>query len=126
MDGWEWTKVGTAVTAAVAVMLSGYWFAGELINVDYPEARGYGIEGDVPVDLAALQRAWPAGMHQTGDPAELSGYMNHNETAVPPGSAAGPGHGEQVLPVALGTPPAAHAQAVGGGVGRGKIGRASC
>src|SRR3546814_1266939 len=84
MDGWEWTKVGTAVTAAVAVMLSGYWFAGELINVDYPEARGYGIEGAVPVDLAALQRAWPAGMHQPGDPAELRGYMTHIEKAVLP------------------------------------------
>src|SRR3546814_9426204 len=84
MDGWEWTKVGTAVTAAVAVMLSGYWFAGELINVDYPEARGYGIEGAVSVDLAALQRAWPAGMHQPGDPAELSGYMTHIEKADMP------------------------------------------
>src|SRR3546814_328983 len=118
MDGWEWTKVGTAVTAAVAVMLSGYWFAGELINVDYPEARGYGIEGAVPVDLAALQRAWPAGMHQPGDPAELRGYMTHIEKAVLPVSEAGTGTGAQALPVDLGTLLAAADPARGESVGK--------
>lgn len=118
MDGWEWTKVGTAVTAAVAVMLSGYWFSGELINVDYPEARGYGVEGAVPVDLASLQRAWPSGMNQPGDPAELRGYMAHIEKAVLPVSEAGAGTAAEAVPADLGTLLAAADPARGESVGK--------
>lgn len=103
MDGWEWTKVGTAVGGAVAVMLGGYWFSGEMMKVDYPEGRGYGVEGIAPVDLAALQRAWPAGLHQPGDPAELRGYMVNIEKAVLPVSEAGAGGAAEAVPLDLGT-----------------------
>lgn len=104
MDRWEWTKVGTAVAAAVAVMLGGAWFAGEVMKVSYPEGRGYGVEGVSPVDLASLQRSWPAGLAQPGDPAELRGYMHNIEKAVLPVSAAGPdGPALAAAPVDLGT-----------------------
>ena len=118
MDGWEWTKVGTAVGAAVAVMLSGYWFSGEMMKVDYPEARGYAVEGVAPVDLASLQRAWPAGMHQPGDPAALRGYMTHIEKAVLPVSEAGTGTAAGEVPVDLGTLLAAADPAKGEGLGK--------
>jgi cytochrome c len=102
MDRWEWTKVGAAVGSALAVMFGGYWFSGQVMGAAYPEGRGYDVEGVAPVDLASLQRAWPAGLHQPGDPAELHGYMAHIEKAVLPVSAAGP-PAAAAAPVDLGT-----------------------
>ena len=118
MDRWEWTKVGASVAAAVAVMLSGYWFSGQLMQVRYPEARGYGVEGAAPIDLAALQRAWPAGLHRPGDPAELKGYMAHIEKAVLPVSDAGTGTPAEAVPADLGTLLAAADPARGESVGK--------
>ena len=73
MDRWEWTKVGAAIGAALLVMFAGSWFSGQVIGVNYPERHGYAVEGVAPVDLAALQRSWPAGLGRPGDPAELRG-----------------------------------------------------
>ncbi|HEV2747284.1 MAG TPA: cytochrome c family protein [Allosphingosinicella sp.] len=103
MDGWEWTKVGTSIGGALALALAGYWFAGQVVAPDYPERRGYQVEGVAPVDLAAMQRAWPAGMQQPDDPSDLRGYMANIEKAVlpaPPTGAAGAG---PAAPVDLGT-----------------------
>ena len=102
MDGWEWTKIGTAVSGAVAVALGGYWFAGELMKIDYPERRGFTVEGVAPVDLAALQRSWPAGLATPAAPATLRGYMVNIEKAVLPAPAAGTA-AAPVAPVDLGT-----------------------
>ena len=102
MDRWEWTKVGSSVSAAVLVALGCYWFAGEAIKVDYPERRGFGVEGVAPVDLAALQRSWPAGLATPDDPAELRGYMGNIEKAVVQAPAAGAA-AAPAAPVDLGT-----------------------
>lgn len=89
MDRWERTKVVSSVILAVGVLVVGNWFSGLVFDVEYPERRGYPIEGVAPVDLAAVQRSWPAGLTGPGDEAELRGYMAHIEKAVLPVPATG-------------------------------------
>ena len=89
MDRWEWTKVGTSVMLAVGVIFVGNWVSGMMFDDEYPDRQGYPIEGVAPVDLASVQRRWPAGLNQPGDEAKLRGYMAHIEKAVLPQSAAG-------------------------------------
>lgn len=103
MDRWEWTKVGTSVFLAVGVLLVGNWFSGLLFDVQYPERQGYPIEGVAPVDLAAVQRSWPASLSQPGDAAMLRGYMAHIDKAVLPQPAAGTAAAIPAAPVDLGT-----------------------
>ncbi len=103
MDGWEWTKLGGSVVAAVLIALSAAWFAGQVIDVRYPDRRGYLVEGVPPVDLAALQRSWPGGFAQPDDADELKGYMARIEKAVVPAPAPGTGPAIPAAPVDLGT-----------------------
>ena len=103
MDRWEWTKVGASVILAVGVLVVGNWISGLVFDVQYPERQGYPIEGVAPVDLAAVQRSWPAGLSQPGDAAKLRGYMAHIEKAVLPQSAAGVAAPLAAAPVDLGT-----------------------
>ena len=103
MDGWEWTKVGAAVGAALLVALSGSFLAGQAIDIRYPERQGYPIEGVAPVDLAAAQRSWPGGLARPGDPARLRGYMANIEKAVLPAPAPGTAPAAPAAPVDLGT-----------------------
>ena len=103
MDRWEWTKVGASVVLAVGVALVGDWFAGQVVDVQYPERQGYPIEGVAPVDLAAAQRSWPGGLSQPGDEAKLRGYMAHIEKAVLPLPATGIAAPVAAAPVDLGT-----------------------
>lgn len=103
MDRWERTKVGTSIILAVGVLVVGNWLSGQVFDVQYPEQRGYPIEGAAPVDLASVQRSWPAGLSNPGDAAELRGYMAHIERAVLPQPAAGAGGPVAAAPVDLGT-----------------------
>jgi cytochrome c len=102
MDGWEWTKVGTAVSAALGVALGGYWFAGQVMQPAYPEGRAFPVEGVAPVDLVALQRDWPRGLNQPEDPNALRGYMVHIEKATVPAAAPGAGPAAPAAPLDLG------------------------
>lgn len=103
MDRWEWTKVGTGVFAALTVVIAGNFLAGQLVDAPYPERQGYPIEGVAPVDLAAVQRSWPAGLSQPGDAALARGYMANIEQAVLPAPAAGAAAATAAAPVDLGT-----------------------
>ncbi len=103
MDRWEWTKVGASVFAAVVVIIAGDFLAGQVFDVRYPERQGYPIEGVAPVDLAAVQRSWPAGPSQPGDEAKLRGYMANIEKAVLPVPATGIAAPTATAPVDLGT-----------------------
>ena len=102
MDRWEWTKVGTSVVLAVGVLVVGNWISGMMFDVQYPERQGYPIEGVAPVDLATVQRSWPAGLSRP-DEAMLRGYMAHIDKAVLPLSAAGSAAPVAAAPVDLGT-----------------------
>lgn len=103
MNRWEWTKVGTSVVLAVGLLISGSWISGLVFDDEYPERQGYPIEGVAPVDLAAVQRSWPAGLAGRGDEAKLRGYMAGIEHAVLPQSAAGAVAQAAAAPVDLGT-----------------------
>lgn len=102
MDGWEWTKIGSGVTLALAVLGGGYWFSGQVVAPAYPDRRGYALEDVPPVDLAGVQRAWPSGAGRPGDRDLLLGYIRHIEEAkvpVPEGvQPAGP-----AMPMDLGS-----------------------
>lgn len=102
MDRWERTKVGASVILAVGVIVVGNWISGLLFDVQYPDRQGYPIEGVAPVDLAAAQRSWPAGLSQP-DEAMLRGYMAHIDKAVLPLPAAGSAAPVAAAPVDLGT-----------------------
>lgn len=97
------TKVGSSVVLAVGVLVVGNWLAGLALDVQYPERQGYPIEGVAPLDLAAVQRSWPAGLSQPGDAAKLRGYMAHIDQAVLPQPAAGAAPALAAAPVDLGT-----------------------
>ena len=97
------TKVGSSVILAVGVLVVGNWLAGLALDVQYPERQGYPIEGVAPLDLAAVQRSWPAGLSQPGDAAKLRGYMAHIDQAVLPQPVAGAAPALAAAPVDLGT-----------------------
>ena len=103
MDGWEKTKLLGAIGSAVVLAGFSNWFAGHVIKPVYPQKPAYGVEGIAPVDLASLQRSWPAGMNPEGGAEELKGYIAHIDQAVvvlPEGAAAAAG---PAVPVDLGT-----------------------
>ncbi len=105
MDGHEWGRIGGAVTMAT-VALIGCGLAGSLfVPASYPAQSGYAVPGLVEpsVDLASLQRSWPAGMDKPGSEARLIGFMSRIErTATPaPAAAIAPAQPERDLGVRL-------------------------
>lgn len=103
MERWDWARAGGSAAAAVAVIFGGDWFAGQVMNVSYPEHASYEVPGVAPVDLAALQRSWPAGLDSPGAPSELRGYIGAIDKAVPPPPPAGAIVPAVAAPVDLGT-----------------------
>jgi cytochrome c len=77
MDRKRRNMVWTSVAAAVAVALGGAWSGTLLVPERYPAVAGYAVPGmvEAPVDLASLQRSWPAGFSQAGADVRLMGYM---------------------------------------------------
>lgn len=87
MDGWEWSKIGTAVALACAATAAGAWIGGKLVPPVYPRQPGYVVEGVPPVDLAEAQRDWPtAAAASVRQP--LLGYIRHIDQAVVPVASA--------------------------------------
>lgn len=97
MDSWELTKIFAAVGLAIAVLLGGFWFGGQVVVEPYPTQAGYVVEGAAPVDLAALQRNWPNGL-TVGEPARMIGYIGTIEQAGLPVPA-------ESIPAAVPAPP---------------------
>jgi cytochrome c len=103
MDRWEWTKVSASVILAVGVIVVGNLASGLVFDVQYPEQQGYPIDGVAPVDLASVQRSWPAGLSHAGDEAKIRGYMANIDKAVLPVPAGGIAATVAAAPVDLGT-----------------------
>jgi cytochrome c len=89
MNRWEWTRIGTAVGGAIAVVLVGSWAGSLAVPSIYPARQGYEVPGlaEPPIDLAALQRSWPAGLGEPGGPVRLVAYMSRIEKAAVPVAA---------------------------------------
>jgi len=101
MDTWEKLKIGLAgagvVVALVAIHeITDYAFA------EPPSAKfGYKVADvtELPVNLATLQRSWPAGLGEQGGRGSVLGFMSNIEKVSVPRSA-------EVTPLVAPEPPA--------------------
>jgi cytochrome c len=94
MDRQRGWMIGGAIGAAVVVALGGGWAGTLLVPSEYPAESAYKVTGmdEPPVDLAALQRSWPAGVDPSGGWVRLAGYMKkveHGAVIVPAPADAG-------------------------------------
>lgn len=91
MDGWEKLKFGGAIAGVAFVMLG----IRGLTDLVFPETHlavpAYKVAGvnEQAVDLAALQRTWPAGLRQQGGGRQLRAYMSNIEKVAVPTSVGG-------------------------------------
>ena len=92
MDTWERLKFGAAISGTALVFLVIHWVDDLAYPPSYAAKPGYRVPGvDEPaVDLAALQRSWPAGLGDQGGRASVRDYMSNIKNASVPRSAAGP------------------------------------
>src|SRR5258707_6815063 len=99
MDTWERLKIGAAITGTVLVMSVIHSITGLVFPETYVTKPGYKVPGvsEPAVNLASLQRSWPAGLSEQGGRANVRDYMSNIEKVlVPPRPAAPP-----VLPAPL-------------------------
>lgn len=84
----KWRVIGS-VSAAATVMLAASWVSELFVPIRYPGRSAYQVPGlaEPVVDLAALQRSWPAGMAEPGSRPRLIGYMNRIDTMAMPARA---------------------------------------
>lgn len=85
MNRREWSKISAAIAVAVMVAASAAWVGDLAIPAVYPARSAYKVPGltEPTVDLASLQRSWPAGMDQAGSRPRLIGYMVAIDQAKP-------------------------------------------
>lgn len=105
MNGWEWTRLGMALSGAVVVVFLGGWAGTLMVPTEYPARQGYEVPGlpEPTVDLAALQRSWPAGLSEPGSPVRLAAYMARIERSAPPPVATSTAAAPAAPPPDLGT-----------------------
>lgn len=89
MEPGRWRMVGGAVGAAILVAVSASWVADLLVPIRYPGLAAYRVTGlEEPVlDLASLQRSWPAGLAEPGDRPRLISYMSRIDRMAMPARA---------------------------------------
>jgi cytochrome c len=73
----EWGKIGAGIAMAIVVAGAAGWVGNLAVPAVYPARSAYQVPGltEPTVDLASLQRSWPAGMDQAGSRPRLIGYM---------------------------------------------------
>jgi cytochrome c len=89
MNTWERLKIGAAITGTVLVFLVIHWITDLVFPETYVAAQGYKVAGvsEPAVDLASLQRSWPAGLRQQGGRANVRDFMKNIEKVSVPRSA---------------------------------------
>jgi cytochrome c len=92
MDTWERLKFGAAITGTGLLFFVIHWADDLAYPPEYAAKPGYKVPGvdQPPVDLAALQRAWPRGLGEQGGRANVRGYMSDIKNASVPRSAEAP------------------------------------
>jgi cytochrome c len=93
MDTWERLKIVGAFTGTVLVFFGIHWIDDLAYPREYAARPGYRVPGvDQPsVDLASLQRAWPAGLAEHGGGREnVREYMTNIRNASVPRNAEAP------------------------------------
>jgi cytochrome c len=92
MDTWERLKFGIAGTGTVLGLVVIHWITVLAFPDSYAVRPGYKVAGvsEPAVDLASLQRSWPAGLSEEGGRANVRDYMTNIEKASVPRSAETP------------------------------------
>lgn len=92
MDTWERLKFGAAITGTGLVFLVIHFITGLVFPETYVTKPGYKVAGvsEPAVDLASLQRSWPAGLSDQGGRANVRDYMSNIEKVSIPRSAEAP------------------------------------
>jgi cytochrome c len=91
MDTWEGLKIGAAVTGVVLVLSGVRWIADTAFPVNGFTELAYKVPGvsEPAVDLASLERSWPAGLGEAGGRDKVRGYMSNIEKVSVPTSPEG-------------------------------------
>ena len=105
MDTWEKLKIGAAVMGTVLVLAVIPWSADLVFPETYVARPGYKVAGvsEQAVDLASLQRSWPAGLGEQGGRANIRDYMVNIEKVSIPRSAEAPAFATPAPQLDLGT-----------------------
>jgi cytochrome c len=92
MDTWEGLKIGAAVAGTVLALSAIRWIDDRVFPVSGFAQLAYKVPGvsEPVVDLASLQRSWPAGLSETDGRTKLRGYMSNIEKVSVPTSPEGP------------------------------------
>jgi cytochrome c len=92
MDTWERLKIVGAFTGVALVMFVIRSITGLAFPETYVAVPGYKVAGvnEQAVDLASLQRSWPAGLSQQGGRANVRDYMKNIEKVTVPRGPEGP------------------------------------
>lgn len=90
MDTWEGLKIGAAAAGTVLALSVIRWIDDRVFPATGFAELAYKVPGvsEPTVDLASLQRSWPAGLSETGGRDKLRGYMSNIEKVKVP---TGPG-----------------------------------
>jgi cytochrome c len=106
MDAWERLKFGVAITGTALSILVIHWITDLVYPETYVAKPGYKVPGvsEPAVDLAALQRSWPAGLSEEGGRANVRDYMrNIDKVSIPRSAEPPPAVAAPAPPVDLGT-----------------------
>lgn len=92
MDTWEKLKFGAAITGVVLVFVVIHGITDLVFPETYATTPGYRVAGvnELAVDLASLQRSWPAGLSAQGGRANVRDFMGNIEKVSVPRSAEAP------------------------------------
>lgn len=105
MDGWERLKFGVAIAGTGLAMLVIHTVSGVVYPQTYARTPAFKVPGvnEQAVNLASLQRSWPAGLSEQGGAGNLRRYMSNIEKVSAPKSAETPVAAAPAAPVDLGT-----------------------
>jgi len=93
MDTWEKLKFASAIAGVGALLLALRSISGQVFpQTTHLAHPGYKVSDvtEPAVDLASLQRRWPAGLSEEGGRANVHDYMSNIEKVSIPRSAEGP------------------------------------
>ena len=106
MDTWERLKFGAAITSVGLVFLVIHWITDIVFPETYVTRPAYKVAGvsEPAVDLASLQRSWPAGLSGQGGRENVRVYMSNIEkVSIPRSAEASPALAAPAPQVDLGT-----------------------
>jgi len=92
MNTWERLKIGVAAAGVAGAFVVIHWITVLVFPETYATIPGYKVAGvsELAVDLASLQRSWPAGLSAQGGRTNVRDFMSNIEKVSVPRSAEPP------------------------------------